>query len=1152
LSIFSRPYHSQKKCHIIRRKFPFIIKTKKMITIATRTRLFRFAGIKLTLFFLFFAATSRAQTVTPWMTTGDQTVLLQQQAAVNFGSNTTPTASTVTVSTGTTYQTMDGFGWALTEGSAELINSLASTQQNALLNELFNPSTGLSSALVRISIGASDLSSSSYSYDETAGDVNLTNFSLSGPDLTNVVPVLKKILLINPSIKILATPWSAPRWMKSNDAWVGGSLQTQYYAAYALYFVKYFQAMAAQGINIWAITPQNEPENPNNEPSMTMTSTEETNFINQQLGPQMAAAGYGGIKIIGYDHNCDDTAYPIAVCNNSSYVDGAAFHLYAGNISALTTVHNATNKNVYFTEQFTGSPSNFSGDFGWHTQNVIIGSANNWAKGIIEWNIASNPSVGPHTPGGCTSCLGAVTVSSSTSYTHNVQYYLIGQVSKFAKTGALRLSASSNNSTVASTGFRNPDGSIVLLVYNAGTTSNTVRIISGSTAFDYTIPAASAVTFNWTTGPPVAVTGVSVSPSSASVAVNNSTQLTATVAPANATNKNVSWSSSSSAVATVSPGGLVTGIAAGTATITVTTADGNKAATSAITVTVIATTGVTVNPTTASLFTGQTQQLTATVSPSNASNKNITWISANTSVATVSSTGLVTAVAPGTATITANTVSGNFTATSAITVKNQQPYTGTPISLPGIVEAENFDLGGQNVAYNDADPTNDGGQYRPNEGVDIAQISGTSGFTVGWTVNGEWLEYTVNVTAGTYSILATVASPNTGGQIVVKLDGTTLATVTVPNTGDFNNFQTVTLPNIPFTGGNNKILRFEIVNGNYNIDKVEVRNVAAIPVTGVTVSPSTASLSVGSTMQLTATVSPANATNQNITWSSGNTAVATVAVSGLVTGVAAGAAVIIVTTQDGSKTSTSNITVTAAATGFPGYYNVFSKNSGKGLDVTNNATNSGAQIQQYDVTNGGGANQRWSFTSAGGNNYYIKVKSTQMCLAPSNLGTTNGERVQQRTCGTTPEFQWTVTPLGGGLYQILNVNSGKSLDVENVSTSNGANIQVWDYAGGLNQQWTFTQVETVTSLANTLQQGAAANLAVTDKAIVSPNPASRYFTILFGSGGIVELYGANGKLVFKKQFNSSQPIDISGLAAGLYFVKITSKGGTHIDKLIKQ
>jgi len=269
-----------------------------------------------------FLVKAEAQTVTPWMTTGNQTKLLQQQANVSFGSISGSNPSTVTITPATTYQTMDGFGYTLTEGSCEVISAMAATQQNQLLNDLYHPTTGLNVNIVRISIGASDLSSSSYSYNETSGDVNMNNFSLNGPDATYLIPMIKKILLINPNIKILATPWTAPRWMKTNNSWIGGSLQTQYYAAYAKYFVKYLDAMKAQGITVWGITPQNEPENPHNEPSMLMNSTEQKNFINSQLGPQMAAAGYGNVKIIAFDHNCDNTAYPIDVLNNSSYAEG--------------------------------------------------------------------------------------------------------------------------------------------------------------------------------------------------------------------------------------------------------------------------------------------------------------------------------------------------------------------------------------------------------------------------------------------------------------------------------------------------------------------------------------------------------------------------------------------------------------------------------------------------------------------------------------------------------------------------------------------------------------------------------------------------------------------------------------------------------------
>ena len=458
------------------------IKQKNLVTVAA---------------ILFLTINANSQIVTPWFTSGDQTMLLQQQPTRSFGANTVSANVNIAVDPTITYQAMDGFGYCLTEGSAEVISSLNYTDEASLLNELFNKTTGLGISMLRISIGASDLSSSDYSYDETSGDVTMANFSLTGPDLTYLVPVLKKVLAINPDIKILATPWSAPRWMKSNISWVGGNLKTTSYAAYAAYFVKYLDAMKAQGISIWAVTPQNEPENGGNDPSMLMSSSEEKNFINNNLGPVMTGAGYTSVKIIAYDHNCNDTAYPIDVLNNSKYVDGAAFHLYSGNISALTTVRNATGKNVYFTEQFTASTGSFSGDLGWHMQNIILGAANNWAKAILEWNLANNAYLGPHTSGGCTDCQGAITINSNISYTRNLSYYLIGHISKFVLSGAVRIKSTSSSSNVQATAYENPDGSLVVLAYNSNNSSQIVKIVWNTNAAVFTVPSSTAATFAW-------------------------------------------------------------------------------------------------------------------------------------------------------------------------------------------------------------------------------------------------------------------------------------------------------------------------------------------------------------------------------------------------------------------------------------------------------------------------------------------------------------------------------------------------------------------------------------------------------------------------------------------------------------------------------
>ena len=436
-----------------------------------------------------------SQSVTPWLTKGDQTKLLEAQAELSF----TPFTGgdlTITVNPSVEHQSVDGFGFCLTQGSAQSINSLSASSKVALLQELFGPN-GMQISMLRIAIGASDLSNSTYTYNETPGDVDMNNFSLSGPDLEHLIPLLQEILVINPDIKILATPWTAPTWMKTNGTWIGGSLNPLYYEAYSKYFLKYIETMNFNGINIWGITPQNEPENPDNEPSMLMSSGTQINFINNHLGPALDTMEYSP-KIIAFDHNCDNLSYPVDVLNSCSYVDGAAFHLYAGDISVLSQVRNLTGKNVYFTEQYTNVFGDFDGDLGWHMENVVTGSLNNGSKCVLEWNLATDASYGPHTTGGCTDCLGALTVNNSDNFDRNVSYYIIGHLSSFVQPGAKRIEVSTNSPALLVSAFKNPDNSLITLAYNKFgglNDSQNVQLVVGSQKVDFSIPARSAVTF---------------------------------------------------------------------------------------------------------------------------------------------------------------------------------------------------------------------------------------------------------------------------------------------------------------------------------------------------------------------------------------------------------------------------------------------------------------------------------------------------------------------------------------------------------------------------------------------------------------------------------------------------------------------------------
>jgi glucosylceramidase len=420
-----------------------------------------------------------ASEVSLYLTQGDKNVLFKKQNVSLVFSGTGPAGTTIEVDSTQTFQSIDGFGYTLTGGSATLLNSLSAATLDALLKELFLwDSTHIGVSYLRISIGASDLSASTFTYDDVpAGDTDpsLAHFSID-KEKQDLIPVLKKIVALNPAIKILGSPWSAPVWMKTNGSFVGGNLKPEYYAAYANYFVKYIQAMKAEGITIDAITPQNEPLHGGNNPSMVMQAADQAAFIKNNLGPAFAAASIT-TKIIAYDHNADRPDYPLTILNDAAakaYVDGSAFHLYGGNISALTDVHNAhPDKHVYFTEQWVGGPGNFAGDLQWHIENLIIGATRNWSRNVLEWNLAADAGYKPHTPGGCTSCLGALTIGSGV--TRNVAYYIIAHASKFVRPGSVRI-ASNNSGSFVTVAFKNPEGKKVLIVLNKGTQTESFNI----------------------------------------------------------------------------------------------------------------------------------------------------------------------------------------------------------------------------------------------------------------------------------------------------------------------------------------------------------------------------------------------------------------------------------------------------------------------------------------------------------------------------------------------------------------------------------------------------------------------------------------------------------------------------------------------------
>lgn len=437
-----------------------------------------------------------------WLTKGDLSALLTKQTGTLGFVTTTNSYANIEVNAAQKYQTVDGFGYTLTGGSADVIYKLTAAKRTALLQELFGSGeTSIGISYIRISIGASDLNASPFTYDDLpAGstDLDLANFSLE-KDKTGVIALLKEILAINPKILILATPWSAPLWMKDKDSFIGGRLQPQYYDVYAKYFVKYIQQMKAEGIVIDAVTPQNEPLHGGNNPSMEMSALEQTNFIKNNLGPAFKAANIT-TKIIAYDHNCDKPEYSKAILADPAanpFVDGSAFHLYAGDISALSNVYNAyPDKNIYFTEQWTSSTGEFGGDLKWHLKNVIIGSMRNWSRNALEWNLANNGSFEPHTTGGCSTCKGAITVTSSEAFQRNVAYYIIAHASKFVPAGSVRI-ASNISGNLQNVAFITPSGSKVLIVENDGQAAEIFNIKFNDKWVTTSLQGGSVGTYTW-------------------------------------------------------------------------------------------------------------------------------------------------------------------------------------------------------------------------------------------------------------------------------------------------------------------------------------------------------------------------------------------------------------------------------------------------------------------------------------------------------------------------------------------------------------------------------------------------------------------------------------------------------------------------------
>lgn len=468
--------------------------------------------------------------VNVWVTTPDRAELLHERAPVSFHDGASD-RTTITVDPRTTYQTMDGFGASITDSSASVLYRLSPADREQTLRKLFDPRQGIGVSFLRQPVGSSDFTAAAehYTYDDVpAGqtDFGLRNFSIAH-DQQQVLPLLRRAKQLNPALKVMATPWSPPAWMKTGDSLVGGRLKDdpKVYDAYARYLVKFVQAYTRAGVPVDFLSIQNEPQNrkPSAYPGTDLPVRQEAAVITA-LGPLLQKVS-PRTKILGYDHNWTthpgdvastppgedpETDYPYKLLQSSAakWIAGTAYHCYSGDPSKQTDLHKAfPSKGIWFTE-CSGShgpndtpPQIFRGTLTWHARTLMLGTTRNWAKSVVNWNIALDSTGGPHL-GGCDTCTGLVTLQPDGTVSTDAEYYTIGHLSKFVKPGAVRIGSTSYGTTgwngqLMSAAFRNPDGTTALVVHNENDDPRSFAVAVGDQSFEYELPGGSIATYTW-------------------------------------------------------------------------------------------------------------------------------------------------------------------------------------------------------------------------------------------------------------------------------------------------------------------------------------------------------------------------------------------------------------------------------------------------------------------------------------------------------------------------------------------------------------------------------------------------------------------------------------------------------------------------------
>jgi len=430
-----------------------------------------------------------------WLSTIDQKKLLSRQEDVAWGASQRP-AREIAVDPSQKFQTMEGFGASFTDSSAVLLQKKLTPEARAeVMNKLFSRD-GIHLSLIRQPMGSCDYNINLFTYEDTPG-----NFSID-MDKRNMLPCVKEALAINPEVKVMASPWSPPGWMKTSGSIIGGELKPECYQAYGEYFANFVQAYAKEGVKIWAVTPQNEPLfMPSHYPSMKMEAPQAADFIKNGLGPAFEKRGLD-TKIFAYDHNWDRPDYPKTVLGDpeaAKYVAGTAWHGYGGTPDAMSEVHDAhPDKTQLFTELSGGEWVPGFHDAFMDQMGNVIRTTRNWSQSVVWWNMALDGEHGPSLLGDWSTCRGLVKVDQpSGAVSYELDYYTMGHISKFVEPGAQRIGSNDFKNDVENVAFQNPDGSKVMIVSNRTADEKTIRVKEGDKTFEYTLPGEAAATFTW-------------------------------------------------------------------------------------------------------------------------------------------------------------------------------------------------------------------------------------------------------------------------------------------------------------------------------------------------------------------------------------------------------------------------------------------------------------------------------------------------------------------------------------------------------------------------------------------------------------------------------------------------------------------------------